>query len=71
KTPMTEVLKQIGRYYNLSFDFGNDVNLQKRTCTGKIYLSENLDNVMTTIGLLSSTKYTKNDNQIFIINEPN
>jgi ferric-dicitrate binding protein FerR (iron transport regulator) len=71
KTPMTDVLKQIGRYYNLSFDFDNDVNLYKRTCTGKIYLSENLDNVMTTIGLLSSTKYIKDNNQIFIINEPN
>lgn len=71
KTPMTEVLKQIGRYYNLSFDFDKDVNLYKRTCTGKIHLSENLDNVMTTIGLLSSTKYIKDNNQIFIINEPN
>ena len=71
KTPMTDVLKQIGRYYNLSFDFDNDVNLQRRTCTGKIYLSENLDNVMTTIGLLSSTKYIKDNNQVFIINEPN
>ena len=71
KTPMTEVLKQIGRYYNLSFDFDNDVNLQNRTCTGKIHLSENLDNVMTTVGLLSSTKYIKDNNQIFIINEPN
>ena len=71
KTSMTEVLKQISRYYNLSFDFDNDVNLQRRTCTGKIYLSENLDNVMTTVGLLSSTKYIKNNNQIFIINEPN
>lgn len=71
KTPMTEVLKQIGRYYNLSFDFDNDVNLQRRTCTGKIYLSENLDNVMTTIGLLSSTKYIKDNNQVFIINESN
>ena len=71
KTPMTDVLKQIGRYYNLSFDFDNDVNLYKRTCTGKIHLSENLDNVMTTIGLLSSTKYIKDNNQIFIINEPN
>ncbi|ULB34612.1 MULTISPECIES: FecR family protein [Proteiniphilum] len=70
KTPMTEVLKQIGRYYNLSFDFDNDVNLQKRTCTGKIFLSENLDNVMTTVGLLSSTKYIKDNNQVFIINEP-
>ena len=71
KTPMTDVLKQIGRYYNLSFDFDNDVNLQRRTCTGKIHLSENLDNVMTTIGLLSSTKYIKDNNQVFIINEPN
>ncbi|MFA6702257.1 MAG: FecR domain-containing protein [Dysgonamonadaceae bacterium] len=69
KTPMTEVLKQIGRYYNLSFDFGEDSNLQKRTCTGKIYLSENLDNVMTTVGLLSSTKYSKINNKIFITNE--
>lgn len=69
KTPMMEVLKQIGRYYNLSFDFDSDVNLQKRTCTGKIHLSEKLDNVMVTVGLLSSTKYVKSDNQIFIINE--
>ena len=71
KTPMTEVLQQVGRYYNLSFNFDNDVNLQRRSCTGKIYLSENLDNVMTTIALLTSTKYMKDNNQIFIVNKPN
>jgi len=70
QTPMTEVLKQVGRYYNLSFDFDNDVNLQKRTCSGKIYLSENLDNVMATVGLLSSTIYTRKENQIFITHKP-
>lgn len=70
KTPMTEVLRQIGRYYNLSFNFENDMNLQKRTCTGKIYLSDNLDNVMTIIGLLSSTTYTRTDNKILITNKP-
>jgi len=70
KTPMTEVLQQISRYYNLSFGFNNDVNLQKRTCTGKIYLSDNLDNVMTTITLLTSTKYEKQDNRIYITNQP-
>jgi len=70
KTPMTEVLKQVGRYYNLSFDFDNDVNLQKRTCSGKIYLSENLDNVMATVGLLSATTYTRKENQIFITHKP-
>lgn len=70
KTPMVEVLQQIGRYYNLSFDFENDINLQKRTCTGKIYLSDNLDNVMTIIGLLSSTSYKRTGNKILISNEP-
>jgi len=69
KTPMTEVLKQIGRYYNLSFNFDQDVNLQKRTCSGKIYLSDNLDNVMTTIALLSSTRYINQNGQIYILNE--
>ncbi len=67
QTPMTEVLKQIGRYYNLSFNFDQDVNLQQRTCSGKIYLSDNLDNVMTTIALLSSTRNVKQNNQIYII----
>lgn len=70
KTPMTEVLKRIERYYNLSFNYEQDVNLQKRTCTGKIYLSDNFDNVMTTIALLSSTGYEKENNKIYITNEP-
>lgn len=68
KTPMTEVLLQIGRYYNLSFDYAQDVNLSKRTCTGKISLSENLDHVMKTIGLLTNSKYMKENNQIYLIN---
>ncbi len=66
KTPMTEVLRQIGRYYNLSFNYDQDINLQKRTCSGKIYLSDNLDNVMTAIALLSSTRFQKDDNTIYL-----
>lgn len=65
-TPILYVLKKIERYYNLSFNFDKDVNLQSRTCTGKIYLSDNLDNVMTTVALLSSTTYKKENNQIYI-----
>ena len=71
RTPVSEVLKQIRRYYNLAFDYEADVNLQKRTCTGKIYLSDNLDYVMTTVALLSSTGYKKQGNRIYIMNEPN
>jgi ferric-dicitrate binding protein FerR (iron transport regulator) len=69
KTPMTEVLQQIGRYYNLSFDYEQDVNLQKRTCSGKIYLSNNMNNVMTTIALLTSTQYDMQNNRIYITSQ--
>ena len=71
KTLITEVLQQISRYYNLSFNFENDVNLRHRTCTGKIYLSDNLDNVMTTVALLTSTSYDKQYNKIYITNQSN
>ncbi|MDY9919209.1 MAG: FecR domain-containing protein [Proteiniphilum sp.] len=70
KTPMTEVLQQIGRYYNLSFNFDQNVHLQHRTCTGKIFLSDNLDNVMATLGILSSTSYERIENKILITNKP-
>jgi len=66
---MTEVLSQIERYYNLSFNYYRDISIQKRTCTGKIYLSDDLDNVMITIGLLTSAKYKREKNQIYIIND--
>ena len=69
KAQMSEVLQKLGRYYNLSFDYDNDINLQNRTCTGKIYLSDNLDNVMTTVALLTSTSYEKKENNIFITNK--
>lgn len=67
-TPIPDVLKLIERYYNVAFDYKQAVNLQKSTCIGKIYLSENLDNVMATIGVLSSTKYVKDKNLIYITN---
>lgn len=70
RTPMNVLLKRIERYYNLSFNYEQDVNLQRRSCTGKIYLSDNLDNVMTTIALLSSTRYENVNNRIYISNEP-
>ncbi|MDR0332567.1 MAG: FecR domain-containing protein [Dysgonamonadaceae bacterium] len=71
RTPMTEVLRQIARFYNLSFDYENATNLHTRTCTGRIVLSDNLDDVMTTIALLSSTNIRKENNQIFITNNNN
>lgn len=69
ETPMSDVLKAIERYYNFSFNYENDMSLQKRICSGKIYLSENIDDVMGTIALLTSTQYLKENNKIYISNK--
>ncbi|KAA6331362.1 hypothetical protein EZS27_020022 [termite gut metagenome] len=55
-TPINEVLRRVARYYNLSFNTQDDIDLTTKTCTGKIYLSDNIDDVMTAVSLLSSTK---------------
>jgi ferric-dicitrate binding protein FerR (iron transport regulator) len=65
-TPVDEVLRQLKRYYNLSFNIHDDVSFASKTCTGKIYLSDNLDDVMETIALLSSTRYVRNGKMIYI-----
>lgn len=66
ETSMTEVLKKIGRYYNVSFENMPDVALNKKTVSGKLFLSNNLDSVMSSISRLSSTQYTRNNNHIII-----
>lgn len=70
KTPLTEVLKHIERYYNVSLNYSKATNLKNASCKGKLYLSENLDNVMKLVALLSNTVYTKEDNVIYISNKP-
>jgi ferric-dicitrate binding protein FerR (iron transport regulator) len=66
QTPIHEVLKYMEKYYNLSFDIKDNVNLHHITCTGKIHLTSNLDNIMQTVSLLSSTKYRRENNKIYI-----
>ncbi len=70
KTPMSEVLNKIGRYYNVEFKSNSDVKLNQKTCSGKLFLSNNLDSVMTSISTLSSTTYKRNK-QIINISKKN
>lgn len=65
-TPMSEILKKIGRYYNVQFEETPDIPLNKQTCSGKLFLSNNLDSVMTSISVLSSTVYKRENNTIQI-----
>jgi ferric-dicitrate binding protein FerR (iron transport regulator) len=66
ETPVSEMLKKIGRYYNVQFESIPDIKLNDKTCSGKLFLSSNLDSVMTSVSVLSSTVYQRENNIIHI-----
>lgn len=64
-----DVLEKIERYYNFSFETSEDMALYKKTCTGKLLLTDNIDDVMQALSVLSSTTYKREDNKIYITNK--
>lgn len=55
---LSAVLRQIGRYYNISFHFTDKARLNKKKSSGKIYLSDNVDNVLKALSLLYSIDFS-------------
>ena len=66
ETPVSEILKKIGRYYNVQFENSKDIKLNNKTCSGKLFLSNNLDSIMTSVSAITSTLYNREDNIIYI-----
>lgn len=66
ETPVSEILKKIGRYYNVQFERIPEIELNDKTCSGKLFLSNNLDSVMNSVSVLSSTVYQRENNIIHI-----
>ena len=69
--PISEVLKLVGRHYNLLFNISDNIDFLYRKCSEKIYLCNNLDDVLNTLCLLSSTTYERDDHEIYITNKNN
>ena len=69
EVPISEILEYVERYYNLSFNYSNATNLKEKTCNGKLYLSDNVDNLMKSIAILSNTVYKRENNIISITNK--
>ena len=57
QTPILEVIRKLERYYNVKFEVDAESELSAKTCTGKLFLSENFDNVMNSLSILSSTQF--------------
>lgn len=59
-TPITELFQKVGRYYNVSFE-----RIESETkITGKLYLPENLDELLSSVSLLTGKKYFRDGNII-------
>jgi hypothetical protein len=63
---VSEILKKIGRYYNVHFKSTPETSLSNRTCSGKLFLSNSLDSVMTSISILSLTEFTRENDIVHI-----
>lgn len=71
KTPLNDVLKKIGRYYNVEFKYKNELNLQATTCSGKLFLSDNLNDVLKAFSEMTFLDYEQHSNQTIYIKENN
>lgn len=68
KTPLNEVLMKIGRYYNMEFTYHTELDLDNRTCSGKLYLSDNFDNVLESFSKMTYLDHERmNDKTIAIV----
>lgn len=65
KTPVSDILKKVGRYYNVDFK-DHHSELMSRTCTGKLHLSDDIENVISVICIISNTSYQRIGNSIHI-----
>ena len=65
KMTISDLLKKVGRYYNVDFR-NNQSELMKRTCTGKLYLSEDIQPVLEVISAISNTSYEYSGKTILI-----
>jgi hypothetical protein len=66
RTPIPEVLTYIGRYYNVDFVIPDNTCLSSKTCSGKLVLEDNFENVMLSLSVFSSVKYYKENDIIYI-----
>ncbi len=63
ETPLNDVLKKIGRYYNVKFLYRDDLNLETRTCSGKLFLSNDLNDVLKAFSQMAKLKCETDNNQ--------
>lgn len=69
KTPLNDVLRKIERYYNVNFQYNDDLKLNVQTCSGKLFLSDNFDDVLEAFSKMTYLQYEKHDDKSIFIHK--
>ena len=64
-----EIFKYLERYYNVTFDNLGAIEKIQRSCSGKLFLSENIDDTMKGLAVLAKIQYEQNGKTIYINNK--
>lgn len=67
KVRLDEVLKKIGRYYNVEFRYVGNIDLTTKTCSGKLFLSDDIEDVLKAFTDITLLNYEKESNNIIKI----
>ncbi len=67
KTAIDEVLKKVSRYYNVEFKCNENLQLGGKTCSGKLFLSDDIDDVLKAFADITLLNYEKTDNRTIFI----
>lgn len=70
KNSLTEVLKKIGRYYNVEFYYDAGLKLHDQTCSGKLFLSDNFEDVLQSFSKMTFLDYNILNNRVIHIDKP-
>ncbi len=65
-TPIPDILTKVGHYYNVSFDVSPDLSINEKSWSGKLLLSESLENVVISISTILSIDYTIENETVYL-----
>ncbi|EGN55800.1 hypothetical protein PRBRB14_01780 [Hallella multisaccharivorax DSM 17128] len=65
-TPVSEVLKKVSSYYDIRFTEVDPI-LNDKKVSGKLNLSDNVDDILSSIALLTSSAYTREKDMVKLV----
>lgn len=67
KAPLSLILTKIGRYYNIAFEAEDGPELMRRRYSGKLFLTGNIDSMMSSVSAITSTRYAIRQDTIHLM----